>query len=787
MKKLFSSIVLLLLVTVAGYAQSGSTINGRVTRSASATVVQGVPGSTVILERDGENKGELVSGGAGSFAFPGLSAGEYIVTVLCSQCTGGKVSRTVSVDGMTSASIEVELLRGIGQETVTVSSDGLQFWSEVSKTVNSIGGQEMRDRADFSLPDILRTIPGFRVQQSGGFGKAAVIKVRGLRNHDTAVLLDGVRLRDVSSISGDAAAFLSDITLTSVSKIEVLRGPGSALYGTNSIGGTIDFQTPEPKAGWNGQLSSAFGGLGLRRFRANIGNGTKDGKIGFLSGISRTDYSRGIDGNDDAGNTNFHTRVEFNPDDRTNISGRFFLSDAKVKLNVSPDTIGVLPSTGVIDAVRFVSFTPDADDPDRLQRSRVLLGRIGVTRVLTSSLILRADYSFVKTKRRNDDGILGPGYQSAFTTLYDGFTNTMSVRGEWNPNPVHTLRFGYEFERESYGNDGKTPSGTSDYSTRANQSSGTFFIQDLVSLMRGRLQLAGSARLQTFSLGKPDFSLSSAPYAGIATVKPEKTIVLDGSASYFIAKTGTKFRTHIGNGYRVASLYERFGTYFSTFPTQAFVALGDPELASEKTWGADVGVDQNISGGKARFSATYFYNSLTDTIGYGNSIRQIPGVPRPFGGYFNTKGGISRGTELSVEVKVTPSTTVSSSYTFTNSVERKAKIASSGTNEMYGVPRHGFSAVFNQRFSRFWINADFIATGKYLAPIYSNTYFKSYVYRFNGSKRVDMTAGYNFKMSRDSMTLRVFGTIENLLDDRYFENGFRTPRLNGRMGVSFGF
>ena len=782
---LLSALLISLFIDVS--AQTRSSLTGQVTRSTSVTVVQGVSEISVTLEREGVERKETVTDSKGFFEFRDLTAGQYLLTAVCPQCTGGKVVRTVSVDGSTSVSADIELLRSIGQETVTVSSDGLQLWSEVSKTVNSIGGQEMRDRADFSLPDILRTIPGFRVQQSGGFGKAAVIKSRGLRNHDTAVLLDGVRLRDVSSISGDAAAFLSDITLTSVSKVEVLRGPGSALYGTNSIGGTIDFQTPEPKAGWNGQLSSAFGGLGLRRFRANVGNGTSDGRIGFLSALSRTDYTRGIDGNDDAGNTNFHTRVEFNPDDRTNISGRFFLSDAKVKLNVNPDTIGVLPSTGVIDALRFVSFTPDADDPDRLQRSRVLLGRIGFTRVLSSSLVLRADYSFVKTKRRNDDGVLGPGYQSAFTSLYDGFTNTFSVRGEWNPNSVHAVRFGYEFERESYGNDGSTPAGTSDYSTKASQSSGTYFVQDLVSLMGGRLQFAGSARLQTFSLGKPEFSLSSSPYGAIAAVNPERTIVLDGSASYFIASTGTKIRAHIGNGYRVASLYERFGTFFRTFPSQAFVALGDPELTSEKTWGADAGIDQNIAGGKARLSATYFYNSLTDTIGYSNTVRQVPGVSRPFGGYYNTKGGISRGAEFSAEVKLSSSTTISSSYTFTNSIEREAKIPSSGTNEMYGVPKHSFSAVFNQRFARFWINADFIATGKYLAPIYSNTYFTSYVYRFDGSRRVDATVGYNFRIPKESMTLRVFGTVENLLDHRYFENGFRTPRINGRMGISFGF
>jgi vitamin B12 transporter len=789
MNRILFAVFVFLFGSIGIVAQSASTLSGQITRSSSATVVQGVPSLKVALEAtdSAANISETVSDERGFFGFDGLRAGEYRLTISCPQCTSGQVTRLVVLDGFTSVELDIELLRSIGQETVTVSADGLQFWSEVSKSVTAIGGQEMRDRADFSLPDTLRTIPGFRVQQFGGFGKAAVIKSRGLRNHDTAVLLDGVRVRDVSSISGDAAAFLSDITLTSVSKVEVLRGPGSSLYGTNSIGGTIDFQTPEPKAGWNGQLSSAFGGLGLSRFRGNIGNGTADRRLGFIAGFSRTDYRKGIDGNDDAGNTNFHTRVEFNPDDRTNISGRFFFSDAKVKLNANPDTLGSLPLTGVINAVPFVNFTPDSDDPDSLQRSRFSLGRIGVTRVLTNDFILRADYSFVSTRRRNDDGLLGPGFQSEYTSIYTGTANTFSIRGDWTANRINTLRFGYEYERESFGNDGSTPSGFSDYSTRAKQSSGTFFAQNLLSLMGGRLQFAGSARLQTFSLGTPTFSLSSAPYSGISGLKPAKTVVLDGSASYFIASTGTKIRSHVGNGYRVASLYERFGTFFSTFPTQSFIALGDPELGSEKTWAVDAGIDQNLAKGKVRISGTYFYNSLTDTIDYGYSIRSIPGVPRPFGGYYNTKGGISRGMELSAEIKPTTSTTIFTSYTFTNSVDRQPRIASSGTNATLGVPRSGFSAVVNQRFGRIWVNADFVASGEYLAPIFSNTFFSSYLYRFGGIRRMDLTTGYNFKMTRDSLTLRLFGTVENLFDHTYYENGFLTPRRNGRVGISFGF
>ena len=113
--------------------------------------------------------------------------------------------------------MKVQHIGSVIRETVTVSANITQTIDEVSKTVNIINGQEMRDRADFALPETLRTIPGFRVQQLGGFGRTVSIKTRGLRNQDTAVLIDGIRFRDASAITGDASAFLSDFTLTSVS------------------------------------------------------------------------------------------------------------------------------------------------------------------------------------------------------------------------------------------------------------------------------------------------------------------------------------------------------------------------------------------------------------------------------------------------------------------------------------------------------------------------------------------------------------------------------------------
>lgn len=673
------------------------------------------------------------------------------------------------------------------KETVTVSANTDQTIEQVSKTVNVIDAQEMRDRADFSLVESLRTIPGFRVQQLGGFGKTANIKTRGLRNQDTAVLIDGIRFRDASSITGDASAFLSDFTLTSVSRIEVLRGSGSSLYGTNAIGGTIDFQTPKPENGWHGQIGGAFGGLGLGRFRGNTSYGAD--QFGFNVGVSRTSYTKGIDGDDDADNTNFQSRIEYNPFEKTNISARFFVSDAFVRLNSNPDTFGILPASNaaVIDAAPRVNFTSDANDPDNSQKSKFFNGQVVLTQIINDRIIFQGYYSGLKTSRKNDNGTLGIGFQSASTSIFDGTIQTANGHFNYTPNKFNSLTAGFEFEHEKYGNDGFTPSGSGNFFTRAGQSSNTLYAQDLISLLNGDLQIAGGFRAQFFSLKDTEFSLNNAPYANLTLENPPTAYTFDGSASYFFDKSGTKLRAHVGNGYRVPSLYERFGTFYSSFGTPSFIALGDPNLKPEKTIAFDAGLEQNVFANRARLSATYFYTKLIDTIGFGNVVPNIGTTTRPFGGYLNTKGGIARGAEFSGKVRASGSTDIFASYTFTNSDQRVPQVTGNRNVSTLGIPDHQFTLVATQRFKRAWVNFDFLATSDYLAPIFSNTTFETYIYRFKGNRKADLTGGYTFPFRNDKLNLRVFGTIENIFDDEYFENGFRTSGATARLGVSFGF
>ena len=785
--KIFTVLLIICFLTIVVFAQGSSTLIGKVMRD-------GVPVNgaevTLTLRIDSKIRFATQTDVHGRYRFENLPRGTYILRAQ-SGLFMQAAEELVLAGGEESA--PDLMLSPVGpsiNESVTISADMSQPIDEVSKTVNVITGQEMRDRADFSLVESLRTIPGFRVQQLGGFGRTATIKTRGLRNQDTAVLIDGVRLRDASAITGDASPFLGDITLTSVSRVEVLRGSGSSLYGTNAVGGTVDFITPEPQPGLHGQVSGAWGGLGLQRYRGNISDGTDDGKFGFSLAVARTLYTEGIDGEDDAHNTNAQGKINFRPWESTTISGRFFVSDAYARLNVGPDTFGIPPvsNLGVTDAVPGVNFAPDVNDPDAFQKTKFFNGQFVLNHIFTPELYLQAYYSGLKTSRKNEDGILGPGFQSPSTTFFDGTIQTAHAHVTWTPNSANTITAGYEFEHEKFGNDGRTPDGFGDFFTRAYQSSNTFYVQDLISLLNDRLQFAGGIRMQRFSLGDPKFSTLNAPYSGVVPDDPPTAYTFDGSASYFFQKTGTKLRAHLGNGYRVPSLYERFGTFYSTFgPVAEFVALGDPGLKPEKTIAFDAGVDQSIFGAKARLTAVYFYTKLIDTIGFGNIVPDIGETERPFGGYENQKGGIARGAEFSGTFKPWNSTYIFASYTYTNSDQRVPQVFGSGVIETMGIPKNQFTLVATQRFERFWVNFDLLATSSYLAPIFSNFSFNTYVFRFEGNRRADLTAGYTFNLNRDKLNVRLFGTVENLFDYEYFENGFRTTGRNGRVGLSFGF
>ena len=121
-----------------------------------------------------------------------------------------------------------------------------------------------------SVVDLLRDLPGVFVQQSGGRGSVVSLFTRGAKPNFTLVLLDGVKANDPTNTRGGSYDF-STLDLNDIERIEFVRGPASAIYGSDAVGGVINIITRRggdaPEAG----LKAEGGSFGYARVAGHVG------------------------------------------------------------------------------------------------------------------------------------------------------------------------------------------------------------------------------------------------------------------------------------------------------------------------------------------------------------------------------------------------------------------------------------------------------------------------------------------------------------------------------------
>ena len=311
------------------------------------------------------------------------------------------------------------------------------------------------------------------------------------------------------------------------------------------------------------------------------------------------------------------------------------------------------------------------------------------------------------------------------------------------------------------------------------QKSNAFFVQDQLKFFSDRLQLALSGRFQNFDLPAPKFEGGAPNYVGVTFAAAPNSWTGDVTLSYFLPKSSTKLRSHAGNGFRSPTLYERIG---SSFYFGSFSPLGDPRLRPERTVSFDFGFDQYFANSRYRVSSTYFYTRLQEVIGYAGLSNDPFGR---WGGYVNMGGGLARGVELAVEARPYRSLILSSSYTYTNADERKSALVGGSLRSIRVFP-HMFTMVATQQITkRLQLTADFLAASDYI----SGSFFVgsgSRPYQFDGPRKLDASVNYTIPVG-ERRSVRFFTRLENLLNQRYFEDGFRTPRIWAAAGVKFMF
>ncbi|NRA72451.1 MAG: TonB-dependent receptor [Gammaproteobacteria bacterium] len=140
----------------------------------------------------------------------------------------------------------------------------------------ALSATQIIDKADIeriqphNITDLLDQVAGISVAKQGGGGQSSTIFMRGTNSNHTLILVDGVR---VSSATLGTANF-SGIAVENIERIEIVKGPRAALWGSDAIGGVIQIFTKQLMAG-DGVISAGVGSHGLWKSNASIGLGNE--------------------------------------------------------------------------------------------------------------------------------------------------------------------------------------------------------------------------------------------------------------------------------------------------------------------------------------------------------------------------------------------------------------------------------------------------------------------------------------------------------------------------------
>jgi vitamin B12 transporter len=748
---------------------------------------------------------------AGHFVFENLPTGTFLVEAR-SRGIWRSVALTLELTSGSALTIELRLDRPMHAEQVVVTAEARpQPIAEVGKALSVIDSEQIDRRAEFSIGEAIRISAGVQVRSDGGPGQLGTLRMRGLRPDAAAVLIDGFRFRDVTTLQSDATSFFSNLYVIDTERVEVLRGSASSLYGTNAVGGTVNIVTRTGSAQPGGDAQIEVGQLGLSRARGSFSGKALDGRMHFSAGGLRLDVRDGVDGHDKAFSTGAQGALGLQLSSSTSLWARVWASDEGVSLNTSPSAFEVpvgnfgpgpvskarvLPASQVArllagQPVDFgdATFLPGLHDPDDERDSGFASGAFRLTHQRGGRLGIDASYQRLHTNRSYLNRPGGAGFQPLVDSFsdYTGDIDTINVMGTWSLVGGAYVTGGYEFERESYAStleERVLAPGALAVDTRVRQDAHSLLARGGWASATG-VSVAASARVQTFSLDRPLFRFTGTvpTYDNVLIDSPPTAVTGDVAVSYLVSSSATKLRVHLGNAYRAPSLYERFGVGFFANPAGpvGFTPYGDPLLEPDRYVSFDAGVDQDLARGRGRLRATWFYARIRQVTDFSSALdAETDPYGRSFG-YINGDGGVSRGLELEGDLRAGP-ILLTTAYTFTDARNDVARSVP-GVFRAFGVARHTFAAVATARLGeRLEIVSDLFARSPTTAPFF--TLEGNRALEFPSTVKLDLGTAYIWRLG-DHRRLRVYGKVDNALDREYYELGWLAPGATLIAGVVF--
>lgn len=594
-----------------------------------------------------------------------------------------------------------------------------------------ITGEQLEKNQIRYVADALRYVPGFSVSRTGSYGGQTQVRVRGAEGNHLLVMVDGVEMSETSSGEFDFGSLLVD----DIDRIEVLRGPQSAFWGSNATAGVVNIITKRgERDGFRVTGRSEGGTDGTAFVAGSLSGGAENYDLAISGAFRRSDGFNISDYGD-----------EEDGDRNTTLNGKFTV-DVTEALTLDA-TLRYVDRKSDTDPQSFADsgppfYIPDDDygqviDRDDWTATEEFFGSVGATYVsLDGALTQKARFTGSDTHRDN--------FSNGATSWNDGnrYNGTYQASYQFDTPgflaATHQVTGGYEWERETF-----TPSHLTQTFERESNS--------LVAEYRGEFleQLSLNAGIRR------DFNDDF----GDAT-----TYSLSGA--WQIPNRETRLHASVGTGVTNPTFFEQFGYVPDTFQ-------GNPNLIPEESFGWDIGIEQGFFDRMLVVDVTYFNQDLTNEI-----ATEYGPPPNYFSTPVNRDGTSKRqGVEVSATVDLFNGFTATATYTYVDATEQT--VADGPRLREVRRPLHSgsLSAAYVFYDDRARVFGEAVFNGEML----DNSYLNPIPERVTLDPYTVINVGGSFKFNDN---VEAYGRIENLFDEEYQEVfGYNTQGRTAFLGL----